>query len=201
MRWYAELPQVRFRQVLGDLAVVLWVWLWWRVAARFRDLVAALAGPGRQIERGGDRFADGLGSVADRVGDVPLAGPSLRAPFEALASAATNIRDAGVAQQALVHELATWSFWLLLLLPALGLGLPYLLRRLRRAAEAAEAAALRDEGQLQVLAVRAAAHRSLRSIRRASPAPGEDLLRGRVDALAGLELRELGLRAAGDRPD
>lgn len=199
MRWYAELPHVRIRQVLADLALAVWVWLWWRIASGFRDLVAALAEPGRQLARGGDRFADGLGNVAERVGDVPLAGSSLRAPFEALASAATGIRDAGIAQQQLVHELASWSFWLLLLLPALGLGLPYVFLRLRRGREAADAAALRDSGQLHVLAVRAAAHRSLRSIRRVSRTPGEDLLTGRGEALAALELRELGLRPAGDR--
>lgn len=195
MRWYAELGSVRTRQIAGDLLLLAWTWIWWRVADRFRELISALAEPGRQIERGGDRFADGLTDAADRIGGVPLAGDALRAPFETLARAADAIAGAGATQQQVVADLANWSFWLVLLIPVLGLGLPYLLLRLYRARQAGMAARLRASGDLQLLAVRAAANRSLRSILRVSDSPGRDLTEGRPEALAGLELRQLGLRA------
>ncbi|MDX1659516.1 MAG: hypothetical protein R3343_11900 [Nitriliruptorales bacterium] len=194
MRWYGELAGARTRQILGDLLLVGWVWLWWRIATRFRDLVAALAEPGAKIESGGTRFATGLGDVADRVGDVPLAGEVLRAPFEALADAAGVIAAAGETQQQVVFDLASWSFWLLLVVPVLAIAVPYLSHRVSRARQASIAARLRETGDLQLLALRAAANRSLSTLVRASEAPGRDLLEGRPEALARIELRHLGLR-------
>ncbi|MDX1619593.1 MAG: hypothetical protein R3320_01285 [Nitriliruptorales bacterium] len=193
MRWYAERSPVRARQILGDLLLVAWGWVWWRIATHFRDLIEALTVPGEQIEAGGERFASGLTDVASRVGEVPLAGDALRAPFEALAGAADSIAGAGVAQQQVVHDLAAWSFWLLLLVPLLMLGIPYVAFRLYRARQAAFASRLRESGDLHLLAVRAAANRSLASIMRVSEHPGRDLQERRPEALAGLELRQLGL--------
>lgn len=196
MRWYGELGATRMRQIAGDLLLLAWAWLWWRLASRFRELVSALATPGERIESGGDRLAGGLADVADRVGDVPLAGDALRVPFEALSSAAEAIADAGATQQQVVLDLATWSFWLLLILPVLAVALPYLALRVQRARQAAVAVRLRATGDLHLLAVRAAANRPLARILEATDAPGRDLQEGRPDALAALELRSLGLRPA-----
>lgn len=193
MRWYAELPRRRLWQVLGDLALLVWAWVWWQIASQFRGLVEALAVPGERIESGGERFASGLRAVADRVGDVPLAGDALRSPFSALADAAGAIADAGVTQQEVVLELASWSFWLLLLVPVVMVAVPYVVLRVHRARQTAAAVRLRASGDLHLLALRAATRRPLRDILAVTETPGPDLREGRPEALAALELRQLGL--------
>lgn len=198
MTWYAETPSLRRRQIAVDVVVALWVLLWLRMSSAVHDGVQRLAGPGVELEQAGTGLAGGLRGAAERAGSVPGIGGGLRTPLDAAAGAGDALASAGAAQQDAVGTLA------LLLALAIG-GFPIawaLLRwlpgRLRWRREATAARRLR--GDVDLLALRAAVSAPLPELAALGPDPvtrwrsGDDAA-GR--ALASIELRRLGLRAAG----
>jgi hypothetical protein len=137
------------------------------------------------------------------VGRVPLVGDELTDPFTRAAEAARSLADAGREQQEIVGDLA---LVLALLLVAVPLGLVLLLwlpSRLRWMRRAGAAAAVRDQpAGRDLLALRALAGRPLNQLTRLGPDIAQSWRNGdasAVDALAALELKELGLRPAGRR--
>jgi hypothetical protein len=197
MTIYAERPDARVRQILVDVGFVVWcvaaVW----AALRLHELVARLAQPGREVETTGTRFAESFDRVAAQVPDLPLVGGALRAPFTGLADAGRGLESAGQTHQEVV---ATLALVLGIAAGVLLIGwavLRYVPWRIGWIREATAAVALRDAGaDLRIFAHRAVARRDLVEIRRAVADPGAALAAGDYDALADLELRTLGLRAA-----
>lgn len=53
MRWYAEMPGRRTRQIVADLVVAAWTWWWWRVGPATHGRTEALAA--RELRRLGLR--------------------------------------------------------------------------------------------------------------------------------------------------
>lgn len=198
MRIYADRVPTAARQLLTDLLVVVWVYLWIRAAMWLHDLVQRLAVPGQKLEGAGGGLADNLADAGGKVGRVPVVGDDLTAPFERAADAARAMADAGRDQQELVGDLALALSLALLVFP-LGLvlfgWLPLRLRWMRRAATARalrSAPAGRD-----LLALRALATQPLGRLTRIDPDVAQAWRRGdpaTVEALAALELRTLGLR-------
>lgn len=193
--WYAETTGRRVRQVLADLGMLLWAWVWWRLGRATHDLVAALGAPGRRLESTGDRLAAGFRDVADAVAGTPLVGGALGSPFDELADAAGSVAGVGAAQDAAAAALADWLFVLVVLLPVGAVGIAWLLLRVRGARRAATARDLRDRGLDDLLALRALTSRPLRELLAAAEDPAGAWRAGETAALAGLELRRLGLRA------
>ena len=196
--WYAESPARRGRQIAADVMVAagLLGCLW--VGTGVHDLTAGLAEPGRALESAGTSLSDRMDDAADAAGSTPLAGDELAAPFEGAGDASRAIEDAGVRQQQVVATLATGLGWATGGIPALFLVLLWLPRRLRFARQASQAARLRaaDAG-LDLLALRALARQPLADLAALGPAVVEgwrDRDADAVDALAALELRQLGLR-------
>ncbi|MEU4570027.1 hypothetical protein [Micromonospora sp. NPDC023956] len=199
MRIYADRFPTAARQLVTDLLVVAWVYVAIRGAMWLHDLVGRLAVPGRKLEGAGAGLADNLADAGGKIGRVPLVGDELTTPFERAAEAARAVADAGRDQQELVDQLA-WALAVAVLVFPLGLvlfgWLPLRLRWMRRAGAAAalrSAPAGRD-----LLALRALAGQPLGRLTRIAPDVAEAWRRGdpdTVDALAALELRELGLRA------
>ncbi|GAB2953906.1 hypothetical protein GCM10027280_47950 [Micromonospora polyrhachis] len=198
MKIYADRFPVATRQLLTDLLVVVWVYLWIRGAMWLHDLVQKLALPGQKLEGAGGGLAENLADASGKVGRVPVVGDDLTAPFEKAAGAARTLADAGRDQQELIGELALVLALAVLVFP-LGLvlfgWLPLRVRWIRRATAAAHlrsAPAGRD-----LLALRALANQPLRKLARIDPdvvrawRQGDDAI---VDDLAALELRGLGLR-------
>lgn len=193
--WYAETTARRTRQVLADLGMVAWTWLWWRVGRASHDLVAALGAPGRGLQSTGDRLAAAFDDVAETVTGTPLVGGALGGPFEELGAAATTIAGVGAAQDAAAAALADWVFALVVLVPVATVGLAWLVVRVRGARRAAMARQLREHGMDDLLALRALATRPLRDLVTATPDPVGAWRAGETGPLADLELRRLGLRA------
>lgn len=199
VRIYADRFPTAARQLVTDLLVVAWVYVAIRGAMWLHDLVGRLAVPGRKLEGAGAGLADNLADAGGKIGRVPLVGDELTTPFERAAEAARAVADAGRDQQELVDQLA-WALAVAVLVFPLGLvlfgWLPLRLRWMRRAGAAAalrSAPAGRD-----LLALRALAGQPLGRLTRIAPDVAEAWRRGdpdTVDALAALELRELGLRA------
>ena len=197
---YADRLPTAIRQLLTDLLVVAWVYLWIRVAGWLHDLIGQLAVPGRKLEEAGGGLADNLAEASGTIGRVPVVGDDLTAPFERAAGAAQALADAGRDQRELVSDLALAGALAVLVLP-LGLvlfgWLPLRLRWIRRA-RAARALRSAPAGR-DLLALRALATQPLSRLTRIDPDVAQAWRRGDDDtvaALAALELRSLGLRAA-----
>jgi hypothetical protein len=200
---YADRLPVAIRQLLTDIAVVIWVCAWIRVGIWLHATVLKLGVPGQKLESAGSGIADNLADAGGKVGRVPLVGDQLTKPFTGAASAARSLADAGREQQEIISNLAVILTLLALAVPlglVLFVWLPLRLRWMRRAGVAS---VVREEpAGRDLLALRALATRPLNQL----AALGPDIARSwragdasAVDALAALELRDLGLLPAGRR--
>ena len=107
---------------------------------------------------------------------------------------------AGLAQQEVVQDLATWLGVLLALIPISYVAYRYLPDRWRWIREAGAASMLRiDAADLQLFALRAIARQPLYELRRATPDPAAALAQGDYEPLASLELASLGLKTSSTR--
>lgn len=195
MRLYAQTAARRSRQLVGDLALVAWCVVWVLVARFVHGLVGALAGPGRSVEGAGRDLAVSMQDASEAAGSVPLAGDALAAPFDLARGVGTTLQEAGQTQQDVV---ATLAFWLAVVLAAIPISwalLRVVPARWQWVQEASAAARMIDD--VELFAVRALQHRSLRELARVSPRPAAAWKGGDADvtvALARLELRALGLK-------
>jgi hypothetical protein len=158
--------------------------------------VRRLSAPGRELEEAGSGLSGGLGRAAERAGDVPVVGGGLSAPLDAAAGAGDALARAGTAQQEAVGTLALLLALLLAGLPVAWALQRWLGSRWRWARQASAATRLR--GDVELFALRAAAHRPLHELARLGTDPVGRWRRGEpgaAEALAALELRAQGLRA------
>jgi len=200
VKLYADRLPAAVRQILTDLAVVLWIYAWIRVGLWVNDMVEKLAVPGARLETAGGGIADNLADAGSKVGRVPLVGDQLVRPFEGAASAARSIAEAGRQTQEVVDTLAQVVALVAVAVPfalVLFLWLPLRLRWMRRAAVAS---AVRDQpAGRDLLALRALAAQPLNKLAKLGPDIAQSWRNGdavAVDALADLELKRLGLRSA-----
>ena len=199
VRLYARSPVLRARQVLADAGLLAWLVLWVVLARVVHGAVLVLAEPGRAVADLGDSVAGSMGSAAEAAGDLPVVGDDLAAPFAALGDAGGSVGGAGQAAQDAVGTLATVLAVVLVVLPVGWLLLRWLPWRLAwlRDAGAAERL-LTGTPDLELLAARALATAPLPALARLPEGTGAAWRAGdpaAVRALAGLELRRLGLEA------
>lgn len=195
MKLYAELPGVRARQIVSDVAAALGVGLFVRAGMWLHHLVSELAGPGRAIEDAGATMASSMDLIGDAIDDLPVVGRVLRAPFARAANAGTALADAGRSQQEVVITIALWVAAIFAAAGSVAILTWWLPRRITWVREATAAVQLRDAaGDLRLFAYRAVANRSLPVLRRVVPDPGRALADGNFDTLAAVELESLGLR-------
>ncbi len=179
---YAEVPALRTRQLLLDIAVLVRVVAWVRIGVWLNDLVEQLGGPGRSMAEAGHRIAG-------------WRAPLLRRELGPITSGGESLIRAGESQQEVVQTLALWLGVVVAALPIAWMLVRYMPGRLRRAQEMAAASSIReDPAAVQLFALRALARRSLRELRRADPDPVGAYGRGDYGALAALELSDLGFR-------
>jgi hypothetical protein len=195
MKLYAETGAMRARQLLGDLAVVVWVVAWGAAGLALYRLVEQLAGPGRRLEQAGNAFAGDIGGLQEQVGRIPAVGDDLQEPFGRLGGLGRVVAEAGQTQQEVVHQLALFLGVVVVAVPVAALLVVWLPRRVAWAREAGAASRLRLAGaDLELFAIRAVANRPLRQLRQVTPDPAGALRAGDYEGLAALELRNLGLR-------
>ena len=202
MRLYAQRPDLRARQLAADVGMLAWVVGWLLVARLVHRLVLLLAAPGQAVEDLGGSVAGNMRSAAEAAGDVPVVGDELAAPFEALGRTGRSVGGAGQVAQDAVGTLATLLAVVLFLLPVGWLLLRWLPWRLRYTRDASAATRLLAAGpDLELLAARALATAPLPRLAALPAGTGAGWRAGdptAVRALAGLELRRLGLRLPGD---
>lgn len=202
MRLYADRPDRRVRQLAADAGLVVWAVLWVAVARLVHRTVLVLADPGRSVEDLGRSIADSMGSAAGAAGHVPVVGDDLAGPLASLGRAGGSVAAAGQGTQDAVATLATVLAAVLVVLPVGWMLLRWLPWRLRWAREASAvdrltADARLDAPDLELLAARALATAPLPALAALPAGTGAGWRAGdpvAVRALAGLELRRLGLR-------
>jgi len=203
VKLYAERLPTAIRQLLTDVVVVIWVYLWIRAGLWVHDMVAKLAVPGQKLQTAGGGIADNLADVGNKVNRVPLVGDQLVKPFNGAADAARAIADAGRQQQQIVDQMSVLLAIFAVSVPlalVIFLWLPLRLRWMRRAGVASAVRA--EPAGRDLLALRALAGRSLDELTRLGPDIAQSWRNGdaeAIDALAALELRRLGLTASGRR--
>ncbi len=194
---YAETPVVRIRQVLCDVAVLVWCVFWWQIANRVREKVLDLQGAGGRAEAAGTGINERLRSAGDSVDNLPLVGKALATRLRSAGDAANSLADAGRSAQEGVRSTASALHAVLLVVLVGVVAVWWLWRRGRWTKTAFAARRLRatPEG-LQVLGLRAAATAPLgtvagvlRSVGTTGGVKAETL-----EALGRVELRRLGLR-------
>lgn len=198
MRLYSALPLRAAGQAVGDLLLLLAVYLAVRAGQAVHAAVLRLAEPGRRLEDAGRTLGHGLGTAADRAGGLPLVGDQLSAPLRDASAAAGTLVRAGQDQQDAVAQLALVLGLVIAVVPALlaiALWVPGRVRFVRRATAAQRF--VDADADLDLFAVRAMAHQPLHVLARISDDPAGAWRAGDrtvIRALASLELRSAGLR-------
>jgi hypothetical protein len=199
VKLYADRIPTALRQLITDIIVVLWVYLWVRAGLWVHDMVQKLGVPGEKLQSAGTGMANNLNDAGGKVGKVPLVGDQLVKPFNGAADAARSLADAGREQQQVVTKMSVIVALAAVAVPlalVLFLWLPLRVRWIRRAGVATSvrsAPAGRD-----LLALRALATQPLNQLAKLGPDIAQSWRNGdaeAVDALASLELRKLGLKS------
>lgn len=198
MKIYSDYAGHRSRQITVDVlalaAIAAWAWLGYTIYA----LVMNLAQFGRQMEDAGEGFKETMTEVSATLGDIPLIGGGIRAPFDAASDAGANLEAAGVAQQVAVQQLATGLGVGIAVLPILTILIFWLVPRIRFARRAGVAKQLVKSGaSVDLLALRALSNQKLAAIAAVDPDPAGAWRRNDpavISALANLELRSSGVK-------
>jgi len=198
MKLYADTSVQRSLQIVGDLALVAWIWVWIVIAQKVHAATLELATPGRKIDTSAGDLASQLRDMGRTVSDILLVGDGASKPFDGAGDAATGLAQAGQQQVAAVESLAQWLALAVALIPILVLLWFYLPQRIAFVRRATAGQRFLDSGaDLDLFALRAMAHQPLHVLARIDPDPAGAWRRGVpevIDQLAGLELRSAGLR-------
>ncbi|MGL5825995.1 MAG: hypothetical protein ACRCYU_14465 [Nocardioides sp.] len=198
MKFYADLPLRRSRQIIGDLMLVGWVTLWIKMAYVIHAVTLKLGAVGQLTDRSATALAKQMEAAGGAMDQVPVVGDRASAPFGKAADASDNLAEAGRAQVQAVDELAFWLGLITACIPILIVGGGYLYLRWRfvRAATAGRKF-VDSSADVDLFALRAMANQPLHVLARISDDPA-GAWRGRdgpvIARLADLELRESGLR-------
>lgn len=195
-RLYADAAGYRLRQVAGDLALVIIVWLAVRGARRLREAIGELGVVAEGLDRSGRSVTGGAGRAVDAVEDIPAVGGALAAPFRTLGGAGEDLTAAGEQVATTVDTVALWLPFLLAVLLVGWVASRYVPWRVRWVAETTEVRRLlssQPETAPRLLALRAASTRPLRTLHREVTDPATALAEERHAELAAVELRALGL--------
>lgn len=198
MSLYSDYPAARTRQIIADVVGVISVIIVVTIAASITAAIRTLAAFGRDLETAGLDFQSGLLDAADALGDVPLIGDGIRAPFDAAASAGQSVADAGRGQQQLVEFIAVSVGWSVALVPLLLIALVWLVPRVRFAQRSSRMRAMIARGlTVDTLAARALSRAPLAQLVAVHPDPAAAWRSQQPDALrdlAAIELRRAGIR-------
>lgn len=197
MKLYATSPTRSALQMAADVGFLLWLLLWLWVGNAVHDGTLALAEPGERTASSADRLAGAMDDARSLLGDVPLVGDGVAAPFGEASDAAEAIADAGRSEVEAVEQLAFWLGFAVTAGPIAYVGFRYLPWRLRFVREASAGQRFLDgPADLQIFALRAITSQPLHVLARVTDDPVGALRRDDeavIAALAALELRGTGL--------
>jgi hypothetical protein len=201
MNPYADLPAVRYKQIAGDVLMLLWVVVWLWIGYVVFDHVKGLTAPGKYVERAGQALENGLNSIGNALERLPLVGDAVKAGFHLLSYSGGALATAGRLQQSAAGALAAVLALAIIAMPLVW-AIRYVWQRVEWTRQAQSARLLMDSaGDASLFALRALAHQPLPVLRDVAMRTRMDLVEGWrtasppvVAALAELELAGRGLR-------
>src|SRR3954453_3850331 len=198
LRPYSVNPPRLALQVVVDVLVLAWIYLWYRIGAAVHDAVASSASVGYGIQNSAGGVAGSLNEAGRNMGNAPIIGSSLSGPLLSAAKQIGGVADNGRDLGDRLLNAATPAGWIVALAPILvvvAFWLPARWRFARRAGSAAELA--QSPAGEELLALRALVSRPLHELQRVAPDPLIAFRSGDPDAvraLARLELVDAGVR-------
>ncbi|HWN21003.1 MAG TPA: hypothetical protein VNP93_03450 [Gaiellaceae bacterium] len=199
MRLYPDLPGRRLDLIARDVATLLALVLFGKIALEVHDAVDQLAVLGEGVESAGNAVTGGFDSAADAIDGTPLVGDDLGDALRGAGSGSGGeVADLGRGGAGAAHDLADLLGLLFFLLPStllLLFALPPRVRQVRRLNAAARV--LRDPSSPErekLLAARAAFGLPYGILLEYTDDPIGDLQAGRHEALVRAELEQAGLR-------
>ncbi|GAB3603379.1 hypothetical protein [Microbacterium aureliae] len=198
MKVYSDYADHRTRQIIVDVIALAAIAAWTTLGIVIYGLVINLASFGVQMEDAGAGFERTMTDISGTLGDVPLIGDGIRAPFESAAGAGADLEAAGQAQQDAVQRLALGLGVGIAALPTLTILAFWLIPRIRFIRRAGSMKTLlRQSSSVDLLALRALSRQSLADLARLHPDPAGAWRRQEmtvIHSLAALELRSSGVR-------
>jgi hypothetical protein len=152
MALYARQPWRVFRQVFGDVFVLVWAVQWWFVGAFVENSVRAVAGPARATSAATRRLSTDLTAAGDEAARIPVIGGDLRRPFDSAAESLVGLRSSAEEQVASIERLAVILGWLVFAVPVAVLLLVWLPSRIAFVVRARTAQRFFDTNQAGVRA-------------------------------------------------
>ena len=207
VKLWSELPAARSRELVADLATLVWVVFWGRIAWQLFEFLAEFAEAGRAIRGGGNNLVQGGVDLGESLAGLPVVGSQVRdVARDAFGGAGRPLSDFGTQiEQFIIVVAAVLALILALvtLVPWLARYLPWRLERVRRVRAAHRAIRTApDTGNPTIertLAMRAIARIDYATLLEFTPDPLGDWGGGRHDRLARAELASVGLRLRLDR--
>jgi hypothetical protein len=197
LRLYSNRPRRLTLQILADVSVLVWIYVWYRIGRFVYDSLVSVAGVGYSIEHRAGQVGGSFDQAGRSVSTVPLVGEQLGAPLTNAGRQIGGIASAGRDAGDRLSGFATPAGWLVALVPILlvvAVWLPMRLRYARRAAAIRELAAA--PAGVELLALRALTNQPLHALTRVSDDPVQAWREGEPEAtyaLAQLELAAVGV--------
>jgi hypothetical protein len=197
LRPYSVNPPRLALQVVVDVLVLGWIYLWYRIGLAVHDAVASSASVGYGIQNSAGGVAGSLNEAGRNMGNAPIIGSSLSGPLLSAAKQIGGVADNGRDLGDRLLNTATPAGWIVALAPILvvvAFWLPARWRFARRAGSIAELA--ESPAGEELLALRALVNRPLHELQRVAPDPLVAFRVGdpdAVSALARLELADAGV--------
>jgi len=199
VRLYPDLRGQRVDLIARDLALVLALVVFGKIALEVHDAVDKLAVLGEGVESAGGAVTSGFDSAADAVDGAPVVGDDIGDALRGAGEGSGGeVEDLGRGGATAAHDLANLLGILFFALPAALLllwALPPRIRQIRRLNAAARV--LQDPAspeRRELLAARAAFGLPYGTLLQYTKDPIGDLQAGRFDALVRAELEQAGLR-------
>ena len=202
IKLWSELPGARSKEVVADVATLVWVLFWGNIVWQLFRLLAAFAEGGRVMRSGGQTMVQSGRDLGDQLEGVPLVGTQLGDTARDLfADVGRPLSDFGTQLELFILIVAGVIALLLALVtigPWLSRYLPWRWGRLRRVRSAHRAIRrapdLGDADIERALAMRAVTRLDYSALLEYTPDPLGDWVSGRHDRLARAELASVGLR-------
>ena len=199
---WSELPGMRAKEQVADLATLLWVVFWGNVVWGLFQFLAGFAEAGRAVQAGGQTMVQSGRDLGDSLAGVPLVGSQVRdVTRDAFAGAGQPLSDFGTELERFIFVVAivlTLVLALVTIAPWLIRYLPWRWgrwRRMRAAHLAIRTAPEAANASVELtLAMRAISRLDYSTLLEYTPDPLGDWTAGRHDRLARAELASVGLR-------
>lgn len=202
IKLWSELPVARTKELVADVATLLWVLFWGNVVWQIFHALAVFAEGGRLIRTGGQTMVQAGRDLGDSLADLPFVGTQLRdTARDAFADVGQPLSVFGTGFEQFI---LTVAFVISLLLALLTIGpwvsryLPWRWERLSRVRAAhraiRKAPDVSNADIERTLAMRAVSRLDYSTLLQYTPDPLGDWTGGRHDRLARAELASVGLR-------